>query len=83
MCIRDSNYRNSSLWYRDGSFLKLRNLIISYTFGKKQTRFADIKVFLQGNNLCSLDNLDFADPEQLGIGYPAVRSYWAGVKFNF
>lgn len=79
----ENNYRNSSLWYRDGSFLKLRNLIISYTFGKKQTRFADIKVFLQGNNLCSLDNLDFADPEQLGIGYPAVRSYWAGVKFNF
>lgn len=78
-----NNYRNSSLWYRDGSFLKLRNLMVSYTFSKEQTRFADIKVFLQGNNLFSLDNLGFADPEQLGVGYPSVRSYWAGVKFNF
>ena len=78
-----NNYRASSLWYRDGSFLKLRNLLVSYTFPKSQTRFADVKVFVQGNNLFSLDNIDFADPEQLGINYPSVRSYWAGVKFNF
>ena len=78
-----NNYRPSSLWYRDGSFIKLRNLLISYTFPKSQTRFADIKVFVQGNNLFSLDNLHFADPEQMGIGYPAVRSYWGGIKLNF
>ena len=78
-----NNYRASSLWYRDGSFLKLRNLVIAYTFPKAMTRFADIKVFVQGNNLFSLDNLGFADPEQLQIAYPSVRSYWAGVKFNF
>lgn len=78
-----NNYRPSSLWYRDGSFLKLRNLLVSYTFSKSQTRFADIKVFVQGNNLFSLDNLGFADPEQLGIVYPSVRSYWGGIKLNF
>lgn len=78
-----NNYRASSLWYRDGSFLKLRNLLIAYTFPKSQTRFADVKVFVQGNNLFSLDNIHFADPEQLGINYPSVRSYWAGIKFNF
>lgn len=78
-----NNYRASSLWYRDGSFLKLRNLLVAYTFPKSQTRFADLRVFVQGTNLFSLDNIHFADPEQLGIAYPSTRSYWAGVKLNF
>lgn len=78
-----NNYRASSLWYRDGSFLKLRNLLVAYTFPKQQTHFADLKVFVQGTNLFSLDNLHFADPEQLGIAYPSTRSYWAGIKLNF
>ena len=78
-----NNYRASSLWYRDGSFLKLRKLLVAYTFPKSQTRFADLQVFVQGTNLFSLDNIHFADPEQLGIAYPSARSYWAGVKLNF
>lgn len=78
-----NNYQNSSLWYRDGSYIKLRNLIVSYTFPKAMTRVADLKVFVQGTNLFSLDNIGFADPEQLGIAYPSTRSYWAGVKLNF
>ena len=78
-----NNYRSSSLWYRDASFLKLRNLLISYTLPKSQTSFADIKVFVQGTNLFSLDNIKFADPEQLNMNYPSIRSYWAGIKFNF
>lgn len=78
-----NNYRNNSLWYRDGSFLKLRNLYLAYTFPKTVTRFADLKVYLQGTNLFSLDNLGFADPEQLDAGYPSTRSYWVGIKFDF
>lgn len=78
-----NNYRPSSLWYRDGSFIKLRNLMLSYTFPKEQMGLADIKLYVQGTNLFSLDNINFTDPEQLGIAYPATRSYWAGIKFNF
>ena len=78
-----NNYRANSLWYRDGSFIKLRNLYASYTFPKKMIRFADMKVYLQGSNLFSLYNIGFADPEQLGAIYPSTRSYWAGIKFNF
>lgn len=78
-----NNYRASSLWYRNGSFIKLRNLYFSYTFSKKMIRFADMKVYLQGNNLFSLDNIHFADPEQLEPAYPSTRSYWLGINFNF
>ena len=79
----DNNYRNSSLWYRDGSFLKLRNLTVAYTFPKSVTRFADMKLFVTGTNLFSIDGIGFADPEQLAAAYPSVRSFWAGLKFNF
>ena len=78
-----NNYRASSLWYRDGSFIKLRKLVLAYTFPKVTNDFADIKVFLQGDNLFSLDNIQFADPEQLQMDYPSVRTFWAGIKLNF
>ncbi len=78
-----NNYRNSSLFYRDGSFIKLRELRLSYTLSKKYARLADIQFYIQGNNLFSLDNIGFADPEQFEAAYPSVRSYWAGIKFNF
>lgn len=78
-----NNYRNNSLWYRDGSFIKLRNLGVSYTIPKKVVRFSDITVSLNGTNLFSFDNIKFADPEQLEAAYPSTRVFWAGVKFNF
>lgn len=79
-----NNYRANSLWYRDGSFIKLRNLYASYTFPKKMIRFADMKVYLQGKQpLLTGQYPGFADPEQLGAIYPSTRSYWAGIKFNF
>lgn len=81
--VNTNNYRNNSLWYRDASFIKLRNLRMSYTFPKSQTKFADLQVYAQGTNLFSLDNIEFADPENLQIGYPSTRAYWAGVMFNF
>jgi TonB-linked SusC/RagA family outer membrane protein len=78
-----NNYQANSLWYRDGSFIKLRNVGISYTIPKKALRLCDATVSLTGTNLFSLDNIHFADPEQLGAYYPSMRVFWAGVKFNF
>ena len=78
-----NNYRNSSMWLRDGSFIKLRNLMISYTIPRRVARFAALKVYVQGTNLFSLDNIKFADPEQLNATYPSTSGYWIGAKFNF
>lgn len=79
----DNNYRNSSFWYRDGSFLKLRDLTLSYTFGKDRLKFADLTLYVKGTNLFSIDGLGIVDPEHLGAAYPALRTVWTGVKFNF
>ena len=78
-----NNYRSSSLYYRDGSFLKLRNLGISYTIPRSLMRICDATVSLTATNLFSADKIQFADPEQLGANYPTTRVFWAGIKFNF
>lgn len=78
-----NNYRNNSLWYRDGSFIKLRNVGVSFTVPKKVLGICDAEVSLNGTNLFSLDNIGFADPEQLGAYYPSMKVWWAGIKFNF
>ena len=79
----DNNYRDNSLWYRDGSFLKLRNIGISYDVPRSLLKICDATVSLNATNVFSLDNIGFADPEQLGAYYPTTRVVWAGVKFNF
>ena len=78
-----NNYQANSLWYRDGSFIKLRNAGISYTIPKSALKLSDVTISLTGTNLFSTDNIHFADPEQLGAYYPSLRTFWAGIKFNF
>ena len=79
----ENNYRSSSLFYRDGSFLKLRNVGIAYTIPRRVLKICDATVSLNGTNLFCLDGIGFADPEQLGAYYPSTRVFWAGIKFNF
>ena len=85
-----NNYQHNSLWYRDGSFIKLRNLGISYTIPKEALKLCEATVYLRGTNLFSLDNIQFTDPELImedddgyTTFYPSTRTFWAGVKFNF
>ena len=79
----ENNYRTSSQWLRDGSFLKLRNIGVSYDIPKSMMKICDATVSLSATNLFCLDNIRFADPEQLGANYPTTRVVWAGIKFNF
>lgn len=79
----NNNYRTSSFWLRDGSFLKLRNLTISYTIPKSVMKIAQTQVYIQGTNLFSIDAIKIIDPEVLSATYPSLRSYWLGCKFQF
>lgn len=78
-----NNYRSNSLWFRDGSFIKLRNVSLSYTIPRSALKIFDMTLSLNGTNLFSLDNIGFADPEQLGAYYPTTRVVWGSVKFDF
>lgn len=47
----------------DGSFVKLRELALSYSFGRVGKLFSDLGVTLSGRNLISWDNYKGFDPE--------------------
>ncbi len=47
----------------DGSFTKLRELSLSYNFGKMIKGFSDLSVSFSGRNLISWDNYNGYDPE--------------------
>lgn len=81
-----NNYRNSTLWLADRSFLKLRNLEVYYNLPKsllEKTKIVNgAKVYVRGIDLLCFDHIDENDPEALGI-YPVNRSFALGLSVTF
>ena len=87
------SYEKSDLWTRDGSYLKLRNVEIAYTFNKEQLRrairFANInsmRFYINGQNLFCWDKLKYIDPEANTdefFKYPQLRVFNLGLQLNF
>lgn len=81
----ENNYRYSTLWQRDGSFIKLRSIELGYTFPSKIIKsigLDDARIFVNGTNLFSWDHMKgYRDPE-IEYGYPATRSYSIGIKIQ-
>lgn len=80
-----NNYRYSTFWQRDGSFLSLRNIEIGYNIPNKlinKIGIGEATLFINGINLFKFDHVKVADPEILA-GYPAMSQYNLGVKINF
>ena len=85
----ENNYRTSSFWIKDASFLKLRNVEIGYNFdGPKLQKagIAGLRCFISGQNLFTVSPLQKQynlDPEHLSGLYPALRTFNAGVSITF
>ena len=83
------NYESSTWWIKNTSYLRLKNLQISYSLPKKwmQTiRFKGASVFLQGVNLLTFSKFKLWDVEQSdgrGDVYPNTKSYSIGINFSF
>jgi TonB-linked SusC/RagA family outer membrane protein len=80
-----NNYRFSSFWQQDGSFIKLRVVEIGYTFSDnliKKIHLSHAKVFINGTNLFTIDNIKEGDAEAL-YGYPQIRTISGGIKVQF
>lgn len=73
------NAASSSHWLRDGSFLKLKNAEIGYTY--KNMRF-----YVSGTNLLTFSKFDYWDPEMgggNGLKYPTQRVFNFGFQMTF
>jgi hypothetical protein len=84
----DNNYRASTLWQRDGSYLRLKNVEIGYTIPARLTRkirVSNMRVHVSGNNLFTWDKIDEidVDPEIMNqFVHPSFKSYNFGLSLN-
>jgi TonB-linked SusC/RagA family outer membrane protein len=87
-------FKMSSIYYEDGSYLKLRTVTLGYTF-RNIKGLNNLRVYVSGNNLLTFTKYKGFDPEVNsfnstpsirgidGGGYPQARSFIFGVNFNF
>ena len=92
---RSNNYQNSSYWIEDGSFFRIRNLQLGYTFGANMLSRAKIKslrLYVNAQNIGTFANNTGYTPEiggsatSFGIDdgtYPVPAVYSVGLNLNF
>lgn len=86
-----NNYVLSTFWLKDGTYLRLKNLQIGYTFPKKwfkKTPINSVRIYANGYNLITFDNIQNVDPEMdpntnNGMYYPQQKIYNTGINITF
>lgn len=71
----ENNYRASTFWLRDGSYLRLKNLDIGYSLPKhwvNRARINNARLFFVGTNLLTFSKFTLWDPE---MGNPDGKVY--------
>jgi hypothetical protein len=78
--------RLSEYYIEDGSYLKLKNVVLGYTIPKKLTdklKIRNLRVYFQAQDLFTITKYKGADPEGLGYPYPIPRTVTAGLNLGF
>ena len=84
----NNNYRQSTYWLRNGSYLRLKTLELGYSIPKplvNKIRFNNIRLFLRGSNLLTFSSFKLWDPElgsSTGTEYPLAKSFTLGLSVN-
>ncbi len=84
----DHNQRTNSFFLKNGSFVRLKNIELSYTLPQNWSKFAgmsDCRFYVNANNLITWDHLDgLTDPESNGSNrYPIMKTVNFGVNIKF
>lgn len=84
------NLQASTWWYRDASFIRLKNVEFGYQFNKKQLkslRLTNLRLYVQGTNLKTWDHVKYWDPElgdaNSGAKYPISSTWTFGAEVTF
>ena len=81
-----NNTQESTIWYRNVSWFKMRDCELYYRFPSsllKHAKISDAKIFVQGQNLLSFDNIPAMDAENLNTGYPVMKAVTFGLSVVF
>ena len=82
----NNNQQRSDIWYKSVHFLKMRNCEVYYKLPASLLShlwLSEAKVFVQGENLLSFDNVDAMDAEVLSTAYPVFKGVNVGVTLTF
>ena len=83
-----NNYRPSTYWLRDGSYLRLKTLEVGYTLPKTlttKTFLNSVRLHVIGQNLLTFSKFKLWDPEMGssdGMRYPLGKTVTVGLTIN-
>ncbi len=89
MSSSENNSQASTFWYRDMSFIRLKNAEIGYSLPKKLIQkigLSTLRFYVQGVNLLTFSKFKMWDPEldtSSGSVYPITRTAAVGLNVNF
>ncbi len=84
----DHNQRTNSFFLKNGSFVRLKNIELSYTLPENWSKVAGMsncRLYVNANNLITWDHLNnLTDPESNGSNrYPIMKTVNFGVNIKF
>lgn len=85
----ENNWRISTYWMKDATYLRLKNLELGYNLPYRITRkmgMHGLRVYFNAYNVFSIDNMDGMDPEDPNAGinsYPQVQIFNFGLNLKF
>src|SRR5690606_31497272 len=87
---------DSDLWLESGSYLRLRNIQLGYTFDKPtlaRLQLSSLRIFVSGNNLLTITNYKGLDPDFINndvwdrgtdnMAFPNPRTVMMGLQLSF
>ena len=82
-----SNTRTSTKYLQDGSYMRIKNMTLSYTFPTewvKKVQLNQLRLYVSVENLATFTSLpDGYDPESLSWSYPFYRTWSFGANVSF
>ena len=88
-----NSFYNSTRYLEDGSYIRLDNVTLGYTYNLEKVRMKSVRIYLSAKNLFVITNYKGIDPEislggiEPGIDnnnfYPKTRSIMIGLNVNF
>jgi len=86
-----NNYTGSTFYLMDASYLRLKNVVLSYTFDNaliSRIKAKDLTIYLSADNLVTFTKYEGSDPERSSTTgnyaqYPQARIFNAGLNIKF
>ncbi|AJH14485.1 SusC/RagA family TonB-linked outer membrane protein [Myroides profundi] len=79
-----TNFKSSNMAIGDASYIRLKNISLTYTLRIPKIKVESLRLYIQGQNLWTITNYFGLDPEFTVVGYlPPLKTYAFGVQLTF